>query len=56
MVPTWRSSGGEVVGWNKCDKLAWGGEGGGCGEGWVGETKITTITIIMSEHHHHISS
>ena len=21
---------------------------GGCGEGWVGETKITTITTIMS--------
>ena len=24
VVPTWRSSGGEVVGWSKCDKLAWG--------------------------------
>ena len=54
VVPTWRSSGGEVVGWSKCDKLAWGE--GGCGEGWLGETKITTIITIMSEHHHDIGS
>ena len=53
VVPTWRSSGGEVVGWSKCDKLAWGG-----GRLWRGMARKEENhhNNHYHEYHHDISS